>query len=613
MAKRKQRVEEETRELTRKEVRLRARDRERNRRLYLGTGIAIGLALLVIIVGLVMEFLIKPNSTLAKVGDDKIITKEFWKRTKLEQSQMENQLTRYQQLEQQFGGQGFFQQQISQLQSTLSSPFALGTQVLNDMINEKIVAQQAKARSISVTDEEVDKALRDEIANGRGAVTAPQATATAAAAITATAEAAATASVMPTQAVTGTKPVSGAIGITTSKPVTTTKVLTASKPVTPSKAVTTSQVVTANKAVAASKPVTTTKTVTPTKVVTAATKAAAPVVNATKPVTPTKVAAVSKTAAVTATKAVTTTKVATVTKAVTTTQPVTTSKAVTATQPVTSSKAVTSAQPATANTAVTKTNPLTVTTPLTLTPAPTPTPEPLPTRAILTDTGYTEGLNTLTENLKTVAGMSIAEYREVIRSRLLSDKLSKVIGEEKVPPTEEQVHARHILVSVITPTPPPAATATPLPAGAPTPVPPPAPRTEQQAMAEAVQLREQIVKGAKFEDIAAKYSDDKSNAEKGGDLGWFGKGSMVKSFEDAAFSLKVGDLSQPITTTYGVHLIQVLEKDPQHKLDEQTLTQKRNQAYQTWLQEQISAAKIERPTDLAGSLPSDLKPFVPTQ
>src|SRR5215212_6023874 len=186
MAKRKQRAEEEIRELTRKEVRLHARDRERNRRLYLGVGVAIGLAMLVLIAGLVKTFVLDPNSTLASVDGDKIITQQFWKRTKLEQSQMENQLVRLQDLEKQFGGQGFFTQQINQLQSTLSSPFALGMQVLNNMIDEKVVAQQAKTRGISVSDAEVDKALREEIAAGVGTVTEAQATATAAAGITAT-------------------------------------------------------------------------------------------------------------------------------------------------------------------------------------------------------------------------------------------------------------------------------------------------------------------------------------------------------------------------------------------------------------------------------------------
>lgn len=216
--------------------------------------------------------------------------------------------------------------------------------------------------------------------------------------------------------------------------------------------------------------------------------------------------------------------------------------------------------------------------------------------------------------------MSLVEYREVKRAQLLTNKMSKAIGEEKMPPVEEEVHARHILVRVITPTPVPVAgaqptqTPTPLPAGAPPPTPVPAPRTQDQALALVAQLRARIVKGEKFEDIATKYSEDPGSAAKGGDLGWFGKGAMVKEFETAAFSVKPGDISQPITTTYGVHLIQVLEKDLQHKLDQQTLTQKRTKAYQDWLQEQVSAAKIVRPEDLASKLPRDLaQPVLQTQ
>jgi parvulin-like peptidyl-prolyl isomerase len=551
MAKRKQRVEEDARELTRKEVRVRARDRVRNRRLYWGAGIAIGFALLVIIVGLVKTFVLDPNSVLASVGDDKIITQQFWKRTKLEQSQMENQLVRLQDLEKQFGGKGFFTQQVNQLQSTLSSPFALGMQVLNNMIDEKIVAQQAKARGITVSDEEVDKAIREEIAAGVGAVTESQATATAVAGVTATAEAKVTAEASPaiTTTAAATTPVTNSLSITTSKPVTTSTKVTTTTAVNPSKTVTG------------------TKTVTNTKAVTATTAA-------------------------TPSKSVTTTKV------------------VTPTHTLTATKATTG------TTAVTSTNALTVT-PIV---PPTPTAEPVATRAILTDTAYKDGLTKLEENLQKVAGMSLVEYREVKRSQLLTNKLSKAIGEEKVPPVEEEVHARHILVRVITPTPAPAAgaqpteTPTPLPAGAPPPTPTPAPRTQDQAIALAKQLRDRIVKGEKFEDIAAKYSEDTGSGQKGGDLGWFGRGAMVKEFENAAFSVKPGDISQPITTTFGVHLIQVLEKDPKHKLDEQTLSQKRTQAYQAWLQEQLNATKIQRPEDLTSKLPRDLpQPALPSQ
>ena len=100
--KRKQRDEVE-RELTRKEVRLRARDRERNRKLYLGVGSAIALALVIILAGALYAFAYVPNSTLASVDGDTIVTKDFWQRMRLERSRLFNQLVNLQQLEQQFG------------------------------------------------------------------------------------------------------------------------------------------------------------------------------------------------------------------------------------------------------------------------------------------------------------------------------------------------------------------------------------------------------------------------------------------------------------------------------------------------------------------------------
>merc|ERR1712025_909859 len=67
--------------------------------------------------------------------------------------------------------------------------------------------------------------------------------------------------------------------------------------------------------------------------------------------------------------------------------------------------------------------------------------------------------------------------------------------------------------------------------------------------------REKIVSGeAKFEDLASKYSDC-SSAKRGGDLGPFGRGQMQKPFEDATYSLKVGELSEPVLTDSGVHII----------------------------------------------------------
>jgi len=68
-------------------------------------------------------------------------------------------------------------------------------------------------------------------------------------------------------------------------------------------------------------------------------------------------------------------------------------------------------------------------------------------------------------------------------------------------------------------------------------------------------IRNQILAGTPFADMARDYSQDMSNAEQGGDLGWFGRGRMVPEFEDAAFGLAVGEVSEPVRTQFGLHLI----------------------------------------------------------
>ncbi len=73
----------------------------------------------------------------------------------------------------------------------------------------------------------------------------------------------------------------------------------------------------------------------------------------------------------------------------------------------------------------------------------------------------------------------------------------------------------------------------------------------------AKEIKKKLDEGEDFAKLAKEYSKDSANAEKGGELGSFSKGQMVKEFEDAVFSLKEGDISGPVKTQFGYHIIKL--------------------------------------------------------
>ncbi len=81
--------------------------------------------------------------------------------------------------------------------------------------------------------------------------------------------------------------------------------------------------------------------------------------------------------------------------------------------------------------------------------------------------------------------------------------------------------------------------------------------TEAEALAKATELRAKIVAGADFAMVAKESSDDTGSGQNGGDLGSFGKGQMVPEFDKEAFLLPVGQVSQPVKSQFGYHLIKV--------------------------------------------------------
>lgn len=81
-------------------------------------------------------------------------------------------------------------------------------------------------------------------------------------------------------------------------------------------------------------------------------------------------------------------------------------------------------------------------------------------------------------------------------------------------------------------------------------------------------VKQKLDGGAKFEDVAKEYSTDKASAQNGGDLGWFGSGKMDPDFEKAAYALKVNEISAPVKTQFGYHIIQVTDKKEKKSYDE---------------------------------------------
>lgn len=82
----------------------------------------------------------------------------------------------------------------------------------------------------------------------------------------------------------------------------------------------------------------------------------------------------------------------------------------------------------------------------------------------------------------------------------------------------------------------------------------------QQARQKAEDLLNQLRAGSSFETLAQQNSDDSATAEKGGDLGSFGRGVMVAAFEEAAFALDIGQLSDIVQTPFGYHIIKLEDK-----------------------------------------------------
>lgn len=84
----------------------------------------------------------------------------------------------------------------------------------------------------------------------------------------------------------------------------------------------------------------------------------------------------------------------------------------------------------------------------------------------------------------------------------------------------------------------------------------------------AKEIKAKLEKGEDFAKLAKQYSKDTGSAQNGGDLGWFGPGKMVEEFEKAAYTLNVGEISNPVKTQFGYHIIKVTDKEKKKSFDE---------------------------------------------
>jgi len=194
------------------------------------------------------------------------------------------------------------------------------------------------------------------------------------------------------------------------------------------------------------------------------------------------------------------------------------------------------------------------------TPGPTATPDPAVAPTAI-PTPYTEaGFKAVTANFYTnLQSIDITEtfIRTLLKAQLLGQKLSVEISKD-VPTTQDEVWARHILVA-------------------------------DQATAQTVFTR--LQSGEDFAKVAAEVSTDTGTKDKGGDLGWFTKGTMIAEFEGAAFSQKIGEIGQPVQTSYGYHIIQVLGHEVR-ALAAADLSTAKAKVFSDWLNAQLKDPSV---------------------
>ncbi|MFA7281151.1 MAG: peptidylprolyl isomerase [Sterolibacterium sp.] len=179
---------------------------------------------------------------------------------------------------------------------------------------------------------------------------------------------------------------------------------------------------------------------------------------------------------------------------------------------------------------------------------------------------------------ETAKNLKPGEFSEILRSptALHIIKIIEKSGGNKGVPTLKQSHARHILIKVNELVP------------------------EAEARRKIIGLKERLDNGADFAELARLNSNDLS-ASKGGDLGWLYQGDTVAEFEKAMDALAINEISPPVQSQFGFHIIQLLERrvedaSPERRrlLARQALRERKaDEAYQDWLRQMRDRAYVE--------------------
>ena len=199
---------------------------------------------------------------------------------------------------------------------------------------------------------------------------------------------------------------------------------------------------------------------------------------------------------------------------------------------------------------------------------PTPTPLLVPTE--YSEELFVENYNQFLDSIKISAGITEKTLRDIVEMSVLRRKVIEEVTSD-IERTQEQIWIRHILME-----------------------------NEETAK----EVADKLADGQDFVSLAAEYSKDDTNKDSGGDLGWFPRGMMVSPFEEAAFSLEVGEISDLVETDFGWHILQSLGRDL-IPLNASEYEQARNVAFSEWL----AGKRLEYQPDIY----EDWASFVPTE